>query len=143
MVLVVLYGVAIYLITWQHITLTIGPHAIVLSLFPIIWVGVVCSIGAFSARYHRCWKLIFLAPFSVFYVLLAYLIWIVYGLIAFFTGREPLRDKPTRYTAVVDAPNNNPPQLPAVVKNYLKLSEQNNKSVSIALALLLMKARER
>ena len=109
MVLVVLYGVAIYLITWQHITLTIGPHAIVLSLFPIIWVGVVCSIGAFSAWYHRCWKLIFLAPFSVFYVLLAYLIWIVYGLIAFFTGREPLRDKPTRYTAVVDAPNNNPP----------------------------------
>ncbi|ENB9166924.1 TPA: glycosyltransferase family 2 protein, partial [Escherichia coli] len=35
--------------------------------------------------------------------LLAYAIWIIYGLIAFFTGREPQRDKPTRYSALVEA----------------------------------------
>ncbi|MGM8190327.1 glycosyltransferase, partial [Escherichia coli] len=44
-----------------------------------------------------------LAPLSVVYVLLAYAIWIIYGLIAFFTGREPQRDKPTRYSALVEA----------------------------------------
>lgn len=106
MVFVVLYGIATYFITWQQIALTIGPSKIVFSLFPVIWVGIVLLIGAFSAWYHRCWKLLFLAPFSVFYVFLAYLIWIIYGFVAFFTGREPLRDKPTRYTAVVDAKNN-------------------------------------
>ena len=72
-------------------------------MFPLIWVGVVCVIGAFSAWFHRCWLLVPLAPLSVVYVLLAYAIWIIYGLIAFFTGREPQRDKPTRYSALVEA----------------------------------------
>lgn len=107
MALVVLYGIFIYFTTWTRITIDIGPHGIIFSLFPLIWMGVVCSIGAFSAWYHRCWQLILLAPFSVFYVLLAYSIWITYGFIAFFTGREPLRDKPTRYaTTLVAAPGN-------------------------------------
>lgn len=105
-VLVVVYGVIAYLTTWNNLLIHIGPHAIVLSLFPIIWMGIVCTIGAFSALYHRCWKLIPLAPFSVFYVFLAYLIWSIYGFIAFFTGREPLRDKPTRYATMVDASAN-------------------------------------
>ncbi|HAH0306835.1 TPA: glycosyltransferase, partial [Escherichia coli] len=73
------------------------------AMFPLIWVGVVCVIGAFSAWFHRCWLLVPLAPLSVVYVLLAYAIWIIYGLIAFFTGREPQRDKPTRYSALVEA----------------------------------------
>ncbi len=69
----------------------------------LIWIGVVCVIGAFSAWFHRCWLLVPLAPLSVVYVLLAYAIWIIYGLIAFFTAREPQRDKPTRYSALVEA----------------------------------------
>ena len=77
--------------------------SLVLAMFPLIWVGVVCVIGAFSAWFHRCWLLVPLAPLSVVYVLLAYAIWIIYGLIAFFTGREPQRDKPTRYSALVEA----------------------------------------
>ena len=63
--------------------ITTGPHGVVLAMFPLIWIGVVCVIGAFSARFHRCWLLVPLAPLSVVYVLLAYAIWIIYGLIAF------------------------------------------------------------
>ncbi|MCN8756796.1 hypothetical protein MLO11_24130, partial [Escherichia coli] len=103
MLLVVLYGVGIYLTTWFNEFITTGPHGVVLAMFPLIWVGVVCVIGAFSAWFHRCWLLVPLAPLSVVYVLLAYAIWIIYGLIAFFTGREPQRDKPTRYSALVEA----------------------------------------
>lgn len=106
MVFVVLYGVVTYLCLWTNITINTGAHAIVLSLFPFLWMIIVCAICTFSAWYHRCWKLILLAPFSVFYVLLAYSIWIIYGFIAFFTGREPLRDKPTRYATLVDAEKN-------------------------------------
>ncbi|EFG9381500.1 TMEM208 family protein, partial [Escherichia coli] len=93
----------IYLTTWFNEFITTGPHGVVLAMFPLIWVGVVCVIGAFSAWFHRCWLLVPLAPLSVVYVLLAYAIWIIYGLIAFFTGREPQRDKPTRYSALVEA----------------------------------------
>ncbi len=103
MLLVVLYGVGIYLTTWFNEFITTGPHGVVLAMFPLIWVGVVCVIGAFSAWFHRCWLLVPLAPLSVVYVLLAYAIWIIYGLIAFFTGREPQRVKPTRYSALVEA----------------------------------------
>ncbi|MDU7303994.1 MAG: glycosyltransferase family 2 protein [Escherichia coli] len=95
--------VGIYLTTWFNEFITTGPHGVVLAMFPLIWVGVVCVIGAFSAWFHRCWLLVPLAPLSVVYVLLAYAIWIIYGLIAFFTGREPQRDKPTRYSALVEA----------------------------------------
>ncbi|WP_252389615.1 glycosyltransferase, partial [Escherichia coli] len=102
MLLVVLYGVGIYLTTWFNEFITTGPHSVVLAMFPLIWVGVVCVIGAFSAWFHRCWLLVPLAPLSVVYVLLAYAIWIIYGLIAFFTGREPQRDKPTRYSTLVE-----------------------------------------
>lgn len=120
MVMVVFYGVATYLVTWKHITIAIGPHGIVLSLFPLIWVGIVCLIGTFSAWYHHCWKLIFLAPFSVFYVLLAYSIWIIYGFIAFFTGREPLRDKPTRYSALVETESNFAPATSGAIEELSK-----------------------
>lgn len=107
MVLVVIYGVVIYLITWSNELLTVGPHGVILAIFPLIWVGVVCLIGAFNAWFHRCWLLVPLAPLSVLYVLLAYTIWIIYGFVAFFTGREPLRDKPTRYTILVESSGTN------------------------------------
>lgn len=70
-------------------------------LFPLLWVGIVCCIGAISAVHHRQWLLVPLAPFAVLYVLLAYLIWALHGLHGLVTGREPLRDKPTRYQHVV------------------------------------------
>ena len=38
---------------------------------------------------------------GILYLLGVYLIWFVHGLPAFFTGREPVRDKPTRYIHVV------------------------------------------
>ncbi|MEB3717019.1 glycosyltransferase family 2 protein, partial [Escherichia coli] len=47
MLLVVLYGVGIYLTTWFNEFITTGPHGVVLAMFPLIWVGVVCVIGAF------------------------------------------------------------------------------------------------
>ncbi len=94
MLLVVIYGVGIYRTTRFNEFITTGPHGVVLAMFPLIWVGVVCVIGAFSAWFHRRWLLVPLAPLSVVYVLLAYAIWIIYGLIAFFTGREPQRDNP-------------------------------------------------
>lgn len=91
MLLVVLYGVGIYLTTWFNEFITTGPHGVVLAMFPLIWIGVVCVIGAFSAWFHRCWLLVPLAPLSVVYVLLAYAIWIIYGLIAFYWTRTSAR----------------------------------------------------
>ncbi|MBB7602906.1 glycosyltransferase family 2 protein [Escherichia coli] len=102
MVMVVLYGVGVYLVTWINEFYADGAYGIVQAIFPFIWIGVVCLIGTFSAWFHRCWLLVPLAPLSVLYVLLAYSIWIIYGPVAFFTGREPQRDKPTRYSALVE-----------------------------------------
>ena len=42
-----------------------------------------------------------LAPAALFYVFLAYSIWVVHGLRGLVTGREPQRDKPVRYAHVV------------------------------------------
>lgn len=85
----------------QNITLYSIPNFLFI-LFPALWLIIVSIIGLFSAIYHKSWKLIFLAPFAIFYVLLAYLIWAIYGTKAFFTGKEPVRDKPTRYKNVVE-----------------------------------------
>ncbi|WP_436796811.1 hypothetical protein, partial [Escherichia coli] len=30
-------------------------HGVVMAMFPLIWVGIVCVIGTFSAWFHRCW----------------------------------------------------------------------------------------
>ncbi|MFP0337688.1 glycosyltransferase [Acinetobacter baumannii] len=85
----------------ENITLSSIPNFLFI-LFPALWLIIVSIIGLFSAIYHKSWKLIFLAPFAIFYVLLAYLIWAIYGTKAFFTGKEPVRDKPTRYKNVVE-----------------------------------------
>ncbi|MBX9474261.1 glycosyltransferase family 2 protein [Yersinia enterocolitica] len=103
MVMVVLYGVGLYLTIMVNEFLTIGEsYGVVQTIFPVIWVGIVFVIGAFSAWFHRCWVLAPLAPLAVVYVFLAYSIWIIYGFVAFFTGREPQRDKPTRYSSLVE-----------------------------------------
>ncbi|OPW90944.1 glycosyltransferase family 2 protein [Citrobacter sp. A316] len=107
MVMVVLYGVGIYLATWLHEFYANGLYGVILAIFPLIWLGIVSLIGIFSAWFHRCWMLVPLAPLSILYVLLAYSIWIIYGTVAFFTGREPQRDKPTRYSALVETSETN------------------------------------
>ena len=100
MVLVVIYAFFTYIATF--IRSPFSDFNYILLFFPSFWLIIVLSIGAFSAFYHKSWKLIPLAPFAVFYVFLAYAIWIIYGIKAFFTGKEPIRDKPTRYTNVVE-----------------------------------------
>ncbi|EDZ3529580.1 glycosyltransferase family 2 protein [Salmonella enterica] len=99
---VVALGIATYSQSWGRAAFSGDPVGILYAVFPLIWVGVVCCIATFSAVFHRAPSLVVLAPFSVFYVLLAYAIWVTYGISSFFTGREPVRDKPTRYAVVDD-----------------------------------------
>lgn len=103
MMLVVFYGVLSYAVVWvasiaQHGAL----YGMSLALFPAAWMLIVSLLGLMSAIHHRQFWLIPLAPLSILYVLLAYAIWIVHGVKGLLTGREPARDKPTRYSHVVD-----------------------------------------
>lgn len=59
-------------------------------------------LAVISAVHHRRAWLVPAAAFSMLYVLLAYAIWLLHGLAGLFTGREPVRDKPTRYPHVVE-----------------------------------------
>lgn len=102
MVLVVLIGVVVSLLSWISTVLHYGPHGIVFALFPLLWVALVTLLGTISAWHHRKLLLIPLASLAVFYVLLAYSIWLVHGLRGLMTGKEPVRDKPTRYNNVVE-----------------------------------------
>lgn len=96
-----LVGIGMLLSSWGHILASGAPHALPFVVFPLLWVAIVCCIGAISAVHHgRPW-LVALAPLAVLYVLLAYLIWSCHGLRGLVTGREPQRDKPTRYAHVV------------------------------------------
>ena len=79
-----------------------GVHGLAVVLFPLQWLFIISLIGTYSAWKHRAPSLIPLSWLAVLYVGLAYLIWLVHGLRGFWTGREPLRDKPTRYRNVVD-----------------------------------------
>ena len=97
----VVLGVLTYAAAWTNAAIAQGPAGVVHSLLPIIWVGIIMAIGLFSAIYHKRKRLVFLAPFAVSYVLLAYAIWITHGVRGFFTGAEPARDKPTRHSYVV------------------------------------------
>lgn len=72
-----------------------------LAFFPLVWLGIVASIATISAWHHRRASLILLSPLAIIYVLLAYAIWLVHGLFGLVTGREPVRDKPRRYSNVV------------------------------------------
>ncbi|KAG1388408.1 hypothetical protein G6F58_013501 [Rhizopus delemar] len=53
-------------------------------------------LALISAIHHRRAWLVPAAAFSMLYVLLASAIWVMHGLAGLFTGREPVRDKPTR-----------------------------------------------
>ncbi len=97
----VVFGVVTYAISWTQVTVNHGPHLIAGVLFPLLWVAVVTMIGAISALHHRKFVLMPLASLAVSYVLLSYAIWLIHGLKGLITGREPKRDKPTRYSNVV------------------------------------------
>ncbi len=93
----VVLGVLTYAGSWAQVAVQNGPHYIAVVIFPLLWVGVVTVIGAISAYHHRKFVLMPLASLAVLYVLLSYAIWTIHGLKGIITGREPKRDKPTRY----------------------------------------------
>jgi cellulose synthase/poly-beta-1,6-N-acetylglucosamine synthase-like glycosyltransferase len=101
MFFVVVVGIALSAIAWTHSMQHAGPSAAPLLLFPLSWMFLVACLGVISAVHHRRYRLIFMAPLSVVYLLLAYAVWIVHGLKSLVTGRELSRDKPTRYANVV------------------------------------------
>ena len=99
----VVFGVVTYALSWTAVTVNHGPHLIAGVLFPLLWVAVVTMIGAISAVHHRKFVLMPLASLAVSYVLLSYAIWVAHGIKGLITGREPNRDKPTRYSNAVVA----------------------------------------
>jgi cellulose synthase/poly-beta-1,6-N-acetylglucosamine synthase-like glycosyltransferase len=101
MFLVVVVGVIAF--AWQLLNAATGWTGIgSLAMFlPLLWAIIGTVMAAYTAWHHRRWRLLLLGPAAIFYVLLAYVIWIVHGLAGLVTGREPARDKPTRYAHVV------------------------------------------
>jgi len=98
---VILIGLAAYSTTMARAS-SHGALAPLFVFFPLIWVAIVSGIASISALHHRKLALVPLAPFAIIYVLLSYAIWTVHGAKGLFTGREPARDKPTRYNYVVE-----------------------------------------
>ena len=72
-----------------------------LTIFNLIWLGLLIGIGAASAIHHRKPWLVAMTPLSVVYVGMSSVIWLLHGLRGLMTGEEPQRDKPTRYANVV------------------------------------------
>jgi len=101
MFLVVVLGVGGYGTAIATVTAAGRVHAIPGMFFPLTWIAIVSSIGLISAVHHRRWQLVPLAPAAVVYLVMSYAIWIVHGARGLVTGREPKRDKPTRYNHVV------------------------------------------
>lgn len=97
----VVVGFALSAMAWVHALQHSGPSAVPLLLYPLSWMVLVGLLGAISAVHHGRYRLIFMAPLSIVYLLLSYSVWIVHGIKSLFTGREFSRDKPTRYADVV------------------------------------------
>lgn len=102
MLLLALVGIAAALQTWHGAAQLRGPGGVALALLPVVWIAIVMALGTISAIHHRRAWLVPAAAFSIIYVLLAYAIWLLHGLAGLCTGREPVRDKPTRYPHVVE-----------------------------------------
>ena len=71
------------------------------SIFNLLWLGLLIGIGAASAVHHRKPWLVAITPLSVVYVAMSSAIWLLHGLRGLFLGTEPQRDKPARYANVV------------------------------------------
>jgi cellulose synthase/poly-beta-1,6-N-acetylglucosamine synthase-like glycosyltransferase len=102
MLMLVLIGVAASLATWIASIAQHGALGFPLAVFPLAWVAAVTALGAVSAAHHRKFLLVPAASLAVFYVVLSYLIWCIHGFKGLVTGKEPARDKPTRYADVVE-----------------------------------------
>jgi cellulose synthase/poly-beta-1,6-N-acetylglucosamine synthase-like glycosyltransferase len=94
-------GMGIYAYCWTRAAVAHGAGIIPMLAFPLVWMSIISVIGSVSAVHHRRPWLMFMAPLAVFHVFLAYLLWIKHGVPGIFTGREPSRDKPTRFARVV------------------------------------------
>ena len=101
MFLVVVFGIAAFVIKMTPVLLDTDIARVPVVLFPFLWVLASFAIATISALHHRRFWLIPLAPVGILYLLGVYLIWFLHGLPAFLSGREPERDKPTRYVNVV------------------------------------------
>lgn len=101
MFLIAALGLGLYGMAWTTAAVRDGAGVIPSLLFPALWVAIACIVGLVSAIHHRKPILILCSPLAVFHVLLAYLLWATHGLRGIVTGREPNRDKPTRYNHVV------------------------------------------
>jgi len=102
MAMLAVVGMLASLATWVGAIQHHGPVGILIAVLPWVWLAIVSILGAFSAAHHRNAWLIPAAVFSILYVLLAYAIWATHGFKGLLTGREPVRDKPTRYSHVVE-----------------------------------------
>ncbi|MDV3467587.1 glycosyltransferase family 2 protein [Stenotrophomonas sp. C3(2023)] len=103
MVWVVVLGMAAWVyLGVQSVIEHEGPHGILLVMFPLLWIVLVSLLGLYSGWRHQRWRLVFFSWLAVIYVALAYAIWATHGLAGLWTGREPKRDKPTRYRHVVE-----------------------------------------
>jgi cellulose synthase/poly-beta-1,6-N-acetylglucosamine synthase-like glycosyltransferase len=94
-------GMGVYAFFWTRAVAADGIGALPMLAFPMIWLSIIVTIGSVSAVHHRRPWLMFMAPLALFHVFLAYTLWLKHGLPGIFTGREPSRDKPTRYARVV------------------------------------------
>jgi cellulose synthase/poly-beta-1,6-N-acetylglucosamine synthase-like glycosyltransferase len=101
MFLVVVAGITATALNWIRTAPELQWHSSWQLLFPVFWMVCVLFLGTISAVHHRRARLIVMAPLAVTYVLLAYTVWIAHGVKGLVTGREPSRDKPTRYAHVV------------------------------------------
>ena len=98
---VVVLGLCTMSVTWARAISAHGPLIGATLLFPAFWVFCVLFLGTISAFHHRKAQLVVMAPLAIFYVLLAYAVWLTHGVRGLITGRELSRDKPTRYAHVV------------------------------------------
>jgi cellulose synthase/poly-beta-1,6-N-acetylglucosamine synthase-like glycosyltransferase len=101
MFLIAALGLGFYGTAWTYAVAQQGPSILPALLFPALWLCISLLIGFVSAVHHRKVSLIWCSPLAVFHVLLAYMLWATHGLPGLVTGREPNRDKPTRYARVV------------------------------------------
>lgn len=101
MVILALVG-AVTALTVQATTYLSEVGALSGHLLPVAWLAIVLVMGCISALHHRNLWLIPAAALSVMYVLLAYAIWLLHGIKGLVTGREPIRDKPSRHRHVVE-----------------------------------------
>lgn len=101
MFLAVVLGLGLYAFSAWSIAIADRLDEVHLVFFPLVWLLISAVISLVSALHYRRASLVLLAPAALFYVLLAYGIWIVHGFKGLFTGREPMRDKPRRYAHVV------------------------------------------